>query len=151
MQPTFNGRGEHTCDAVLLNKLSVLLSHYGRGDVVVLRAPHEPKEMLTKRIIGMEGDVVARRGRSGELVHVPRGHIWVEGDNEASSNDSNGFGCVSAALIEARVCFKLWPLSEAGSVLRVEPTRDRLLHRGSCQHMERCVAEGKGVMPWHVK
>ena len=84
-------------------------------------------------------------------MHVPRGMLWVEGDNEASSNDSNGFGCVSAALVEARVCFKLWPLREAGFVRREELSRERLVHRGHSERMSSCVAEAKGVMPWHMR
>lgn len=181
MQPTFNGRGRQYNDAVLLDRWTARNLNYARGDVVVLRSPHAPNEMLTKRVIGLPGDWVRPRVAAAQLrraqgigpqdedadvfsestvkragalgsgvVHVPRGQLWVEGDNEASSNDSNGFGCVSAALVEARVCYKLWPPSEAGVVTRVEPRTDRLVHRGSCEKMSRCVAEQKGVMPWHV-
>lgn len=86
----------------------------------------------------------------GDVVHVPRGHLWVEGDNEASSNDSNGFGCVSAALVEARVSFKLWPLREAGAVHRIEPASERLVYRGTSEKMAHCVVEQNGVMPWRA-
>ena len=126
MQPTFNKRGKQNNDAVVLDRWSARTLAYRRGDVVVLRSPNAPDEMLTKRVVGLPGDWVRPRAAahafenatdssqlsaaSRDVVHVPRGQLWVEGDNAASSNDSNGFGCVAAALIEARVWFKLWPL-----------------------------------------
>ena len=164
MQPTFNKRGKQNNDAVVLDRWSARTLAYRRGDVVVLRSPHAPDEMLTKRVVGLPGDWVRPRVAAHELsasessqlvsaqnnvVHVPRGQLWVEGDNEASSNDSNGFGCISAALIEARVCFKLWPLSEAGVVENVEAPKTRLVHRGQCESMSCCVGQSKGMMPWH--
>ena len=33
---------------------------------------------------------------------MPRGHVWIEGDNESNSNDSNQFGPVAAGLIGDR-------------------------------------------------
>lgn len=59
---------------------------------------------------------------------MPRGHLWIEGDNARNSNDSNLFGPVAAGLVEARVIAKLWPLREAGLVERKEPLRDRLVY-----------------------
>ena len=162
MQPTFNARGKAHNDAVVLDRWSARSLAYRRGDVVVLRSPHVPNEMLTKRIVGMPGDWVrpraaaqasgdgASRDLLGNLVHVPRGQLWVEGDNEASSNDSNGFGCVAAALVEARVCFKLWPLNEAGFVQRRETAGERLVHRGKCERMAGVVASNSGLQPWHA-
>ena len=149
MQPTFNQRGKAFNDAVVLDRWSARTLSYGRGDVVVLRSPHAPHEMLTKRIVGLPGDWVRwRRRAGGEVIHVPRGQLWVEGDNEASSNDSNGFGCVAAALVEARVCYKLWPISEAGAVHRHEPAGERLVHRGAGERMSSVVEAGSGLMPW---
>lgn len=59
---------------------------------------------------------------------MPRGHIWIEGDNARNSNDSNLFGPIAAGLVEARIIAKLWPLQEAGLVERKEPSRERLVH-----------------------
>ena len=87
----------------------------------------------------------------GELVHVPRGHLWIEGDNEAASNDSNGFGCVAAGLVGATVRFKLWPVSEAGVVHRVEPAAERVPHRSRVDSMAGAVSMGQGMLPWHVR
>ena len=128
MLPTFNVRDDH----VLCNKLSAALRTYGRGDVVILRSP-ETNELITKRVIAMEDDIVC--SRDGEsVVEVPRGHLWVEGDNAHLSNDSNAFGCVDAGKVEARVDYRVWPLSEAGPVERVEPPRDRVYSRSAVAH-----------------
>ena len=81
MQPTFNSRGKEYNDAVLLDRWSARTLAYGRGDVVVLRSPHAPDEMLTKRVVGLPGDWVRPRSKyvgeeddSPEIVRVPRGH-----------------------------------------------------------------------------
>ena len=132
MYPTFNERGPGHCDVVVLDRWSAKQLQYKRGDVVVLRSPHDPDEMLTKRIVALPGDSVRPRAdpHARRPTHVPRGQLWVEGDNESSSNDSNSFGCVPSALIEARVCLKLWPLNEAGRVRHRELARERLAYRG---------------------
>ena len=51
-----------------------------------------------------------------QLVRVPTGHVWVEGDNGEVSTDSNHFGTVDVHAVQARVAAKVWPLSEAGLV-----------------------------------
>ncbi|KDO17413.1 signal peptidase I [Saprolegnia parasitica CBS 223.65] len=108
MQPTMNAE-DGDREIVLLDKFSVQVAHrLVRGDVVVLKSPSEPCEYLTKRLIALEGDWV--EGRSGRRVVVPAGKCWVEGDNAELSDDSNSFGCVPMALIEARVAAVVWPL-----------------------------------------
>ena len=124
MQPTFN-KTQTSNDLLLLDKLSATNRWYKRGDVVVLRSPHTPNEMLTKRVIAMQNDLVYNR--QGRLVRVPRGHLWIEGDNALNSNDSNAFGPVAQGLVQARVAAKLWPLSEVGVVSSVPPSRDRVI------------------------
>ena len=131
MQPTFNQRGSGYSDWVVLNRMSARAQRYERGDVVVLRSPTEPTELLTKRIIALQGDVVQARTGRRDYVQVPRGHLWVEGDSETYSNDSNHFGPVASGLVDAVVAVKLWPLSEAGAVERREPPRERVLMTSS--------------------
>jgi inner membrane protease subunit 2 len=154
MQPTFNARGKDTNDAVLLDRWSARQLSFRRGDVVVLRSPHEPKEWLTKRVVGLPGDWVKPRGSNGSncrTVPIPRGQLWVEGDNEHASNDSNSFGAVAAALVEARVSYKLWPLNEAGPVRRCEPATERLVHRSPCESASGATEKQIGILPWHLR
>ncbi|KAF0742558.1 hypothetical protein AaE_008607 [Aphanomyces astaci] len=122
MQPTLNRDYATTTkgDTVLLDKFSVQMLHrLVRGDVVVLKSPTDPGELLTKRLIALEGDWV--EGRNGKRVVVPPGKCWVEGDNEDVSEDSNEFGSVPMALIEARVVAILWPPSHVAKIPNALP------------------------------
>ena len=48
--------------------------------------------------MGLPGDriQVAAMGEQKEVL-VPRGHVWLEGDNKAASHDSRHYGPVPAA------------------------------------------------------
>ena len=128
MQPTLND-GAGSCDAVCLDRL--FAHSYERGDVVVLHSPTDPTEMVLKRVIGMGGDWVRRRGGDQSFVRVPAGYLWIEGDSERFSIDSNSYGAVPAGLVNARVLCKVWPLSEAGSrIRRVETPKERIIVSG---------------------
>ena len=70
MQPTFNPKGGDSRDVVLLDKLSGRRQQYGRGDVVVLQSPTAPQELLTKRVLGLGGDWVYKRGSKKDMLHV---------------------------------------------------------------------------------
>ena len=48
-----------------------------------------------KRLIGVDGDWVRPRGNRHNVLRVPEGCCWVEGDNHGVSEDSNQFGPVS--------------------------------------------------------
>jgi len=153
MQPTFNSRGREYHDLVVLDKWNARQLNIRRGDVVVLRAPHNPDELLTKRVVGLPGDCVRPRptARHGdEATHIPRGHLWIEGDNEHASNDSNSFGSVSVGLVEARVAYKLWPLSERGRIERSELSKERIVYRTSCENVAESTARSSGMLSWHL-
>lgn len=47
-----------------------------------------------KRLIALPGEWMQLPG-SSEVVKIPEGHCWVEGDNSAHSWDSRAFGPVS--------------------------------------------------------
>lgn len=46
--------------------------------------------------------------RSNTVV-VPRGHVWLEGDNAANSSDSRHYGPIPQGLIKSRAVCRLWP------------------------------------------
>jgi hypothetical protein len=48
--------------------------------------------------------------------------VWLQGDNTRNSNDSRHYGAVPVALLRGRVCFRVWPLREAGRIA-AEPHR----------------------------
>eukprot|EP01116_Phalansterium_solitarium_P017915 TRINITY_DN4557_c0_g1_i2.p1 TRINITY_DN4557_c0_g1~~TRINITY_DN4557_c0_g1_i2.p1 ORF type:complete len:287 (-),score=31.27 TRINITY_DN4557_c0_g1_i2:73-933(-) len=87
-----------------------------RGDVVVVRSPKEREALVVKRVVAVAGDAVHPRGSaddtdSGGWLTVPAGHVWLEGDNAATSIDSNHYGPVPLGLIEGRALGIVWPPS----------------------------------------
>ena len=114
MLPTFNPSG----DIVLLDRFSPrFLNNMKRGDIIVARSPTSARQTVCKRIRAVEGDHVRTGGPFREkLVTVPKGHIWLEGDNPNNSTDSRHYGTVPAALVLGRVLLKVWPPEEAGWV-----------------------------------
>ncbi|OWZ23231.1 Serine protease [Phytophthora megakarya] len=64
----------------------------------------------------LEGDVVELQPRFDEerkgKITVPKGHVWVEGDNPTCSVDSRHFGAVPVALLIGR---PFWIVSWSGN------------------------------------
>ena len=111
MFPTF-GTGTST---ILIDKLSYkpflpafLRRPFQRGDVVVCVSPAEPDKVIAKRIRALEGDVVDVDGVNGGY-KIPKGHVWVLGDNADASVDSRSFGPVPIGLMKGRIIAMLKP------------------------------------------
>lgn len=118
MTPTFNpGTETTTKDIVLIKKYNLRApSSLQRGDIVMLRSPYNPEKLLTKRIIGVQGDQIRPRDEyPRKQAKIPRNHLWVEGDNPFHSIDSNTFGPISRGLVVGKVTSVLWPLSRIGT------------------------------------
>ncbi|KAI3495592.1 hypothetical protein L1887_37937 [Cichorium endivia] len=128
MLPTFNLNGE----IVLLDRISTRYGKVGPGDVIIIRSPESPRKVVTKRIIGMEGDSVTyvvdpQNSDITKTIVVPKGHIWVEGDNIYNTYDSRNFGPVPYGLLQGKVFWKIWPTSAFGSIARRPRTVDPAL------------------------
>ncbi len=107
-----------------------------RGDVIVFRAPPEPKKFYVKRIIGLPGDTVDIDGTKITIINaehpdgfvleedfitheqkssahetVPAGHYFVMGDNRSGSFDSRSWGMLPEANIRGRALLRLLPLN----------------------------------------
>ena len=130
-------------DHILVNKLAYRTHDVRRGDVIVFTRPPAlkvttgptPRE-LVKRVIGLPGDTVeARSGavlvngrrlvepylsvgtrtdRLASPVVVPRGQVFVMGDNRSVSADSRVFGTISEETIVGRAVVTLWPPNRVG-------------------------------------
>lgn len=113
MAPTFNPGTETTKkDVVLIQKYNLKSpDSLQRGDVVMFRSPLDPEKLVTKRVVGLQGDVIIPRKKSypRSQALIPRNHLWVEGDNAFHSIDSNDFGPISQGLIVGKVVSILWP------------------------------------------
>lgn len=70
--------------------------------------------LVCKRIIGMEHDYITNE--DGKIIKVPKGHVWIEGDNKADSEDSRDYGPVPYGLLESRVFFRWWPTRRMGPI-----------------------------------
>eukprot|EP00049_Salpingoeca_infusionum_P009386 m.156510 g.156510 ORF g.156510 m.156510 type:complete len:247 (-) comp14323_c1_seq5:4678-5418(-) len=111
MEPTLNRSG----DLVLAETISTRRGKLQCGDIVVARSPRNPKVLVCKRIIGMEGDRVC----TNPTMHphrfrtVPRNHVWLQGDNLRNSTDSRVYGPVPIQMVLSRVFMRIWPPSQA--------------------------------------
>lgn len=119
------------------------LGVYNENDSVKYKLCHDVLEIgkvsFIKRVIGVAGDhVVINKGkvyvndmeleevylngietpRRGAYcdVEVPKGYIFVMGDNRGGSSDSREFGCIPLSKVEGRVTYRIWPLSAFGKI-----------------------------------
>lgn len=123
-------------DKLIVNKFIYLLEKPKHRDIVVFHPPIEERkrELFIKRVVAMEGDhffisngklyingsqiaesyIDTRnyldRHYNYTMGKVPKGTIFVLGDNRNDSNDSRCFGFVPLANIEGKADFRLWPL-----------------------------------------
>jgi len=126
LSPTYHETGGK--DYLLLSKWAPTRK-LKRGDIVSFYTPHKPDMLGIKRVVALEGDLVEVDGRrmakdevaGGRSVYhenmrmkimvpVPKGHVWVEGDNWRKSKDSNDYGAISKGLINGKAVCVLWPL-----------------------------------------
>ena len=129
--------GEH----VLVNKLAYVFGSPKPGQVIVFHPPIPTTEEFIKRVVATAGETVAiRKGhlyvdgkrvpqpyieywdtRSYAQVTVPKGDVFVLGDNRPVSYDSRYFGPVPIKSITGEAMFAFWPLSRLGAVGALEP------------------------------
>lgn len=117
-------------DQVVVDKITPRLLTPQRMDVVAASAPHS-RLTLVKRVVGVGGDTVSIEDGllhvNGKLVAekyvdhdlmdgvyfgpivVPRGTVFLLGDNRSTSIDSRAFGPVPEASVRGQVRVRWWP------------------------------------------
>ncbi|KAF8413593.1 hypothetical protein HHK36_001585 [Tetracentron sinense] len=118
MIPTFSLTGE----LILAERISTRFGKVGSGDVVLVRSPENPRKIVTKRVVAMEGHRVTflvdpKNLDRSQTVVVPKGHVWIQGDNIYASHDSRHFGAVPYGLLHGKVFFKVSYFSSLVSLL----------------------------------
>lgn len=138
MQPTLEDR-----NILLIEKISLRFGKLQRGDIVTVNVPEfldQGRETIIKRIIALENDTVEiKEGRvfvnGKELeenyivgsmtrsmdsrydnVTVPKGHIYILGDNRNNSMDSRMRGPIDIKKVSGKVLVRIFPLDEAGKI-----------------------------------
>jgi len=114
MLPTMAETGERVIENRLISP-----DKLRRGDLVTYISPIDPTRIVCKRLIGLPGDIICvdptgTYAPSTEHVVIPKGHVWLAGDNADYSRDSRLYGPVSMALIKGKLWGRVWPLSQVG-------------------------------------
>jgi signal peptidase I len=125
---------EHTIlvgDHLLINRVAYRWKQIRRGDVVSFRAPNKRDAVYLKRVIARGGDRVEFRedalfvngapvaesyvqhvcracGEHGRSLVVPRGQLYVLGDNRDRSEDSRYWGTVPEESVVGAPVMVLW-------------------------------------------
>jgi len=114
MLPTFAVQGELVIEDHITYRL--FPDSLARGDLIIAKSPIDPDNtVICKRIIGLPGDIVCvdptgEYAPSTEHLLVPKGHVWVAGDNASLSRDSRTYGPLPKGLILGRIIARIWPL-----------------------------------------
>ena len=133
MQPTLQSQ-----ERLVVNKFIYGLRDPERGEILVFEYPRDRKRDFIKRVIGVPGDTVEiKEGRvfvndqllsedyilektSGDYPKsvVPKGTIFVMGDNRNNSEDSRfaDVGFVPYELVKGKAVLVFWPIEQLKSL-----------------------------------
>ena len=125
-------------DSILVEKLSLLTMTIKRGQIIIFNSENETKDIFVKRVIGIEGDEVELKDgkvylngtelkesylkentltkpgtflSENQKLKIPKGFIFVLGDNREVSNDSRYLGLINTKEIDGHVVFRAYPFN----------------------------------------
>ncbi|XP_011295139.1 mitochondrial inner membrane protease subunit 1 isoform X2 [Musca domestica] len=115
---------------LLTERITTRFYKPNRGDIVIAVSPTNPDQYICKRVIGLPGDKIITEklteNKEDETLsktvdkytptfndeYVPKGFVWIEGDNSTNSSDSRYYGPIPLGLIRSRAICRIWPLNE---------------------------------------
>lgn len=131
----------HNGDILLVDKIGSRFRGYKRGDIVILKAPDDPKKLYVKRIIGEAGDTIKIADgkvylNNEELKEtytsinetsptsdisewtLTEGEYFVMGDNRipGESNDSRNFGPIEKERLVGHAFVRFYPINRLGLI-----------------------------------
>lgn len=126
-------------DRLMVYKLAFRVGQVDRGDLVVFNRPESIKNSqlkdFVKRVVALPGEQVqaingvvyvdnlplpeeylTRDSPTTDFdpVDVPKGQIFVMGDNRSNSRDSRSFGPIDVDLLVGEVFVRIWPIRNVG-------------------------------------
>ncbi len=137
MEPTLRSN-----NILITERISTRLQRILRGDIIIAKNPNNPTQNICKRVIGLPGDRIITKSSfhlnpfknsdssstvdstddnndkstanmlSSKIIVVPRGHVWLEGDNAENSSDSRFYGPIPQGLIRSRAMCRIWPIQD---------------------------------------
>ncbi|PVU92481.1 hypothetical protein BB561_003781 [Smittium simulii] len=107
MFPTLTGNG----DLVVIARDKLTNSKIHKGMLVESISPLDPSIRVLKRITALEGECVQldSKAEHAQKIRIPKGHVWLTGDNLQQSIDSRVYGPVSIALLKGVAKYRIWP------------------------------------------
>jgi len=131
MQPTL-----YEGDNLIVEKISPKIGRLNRGDIIVFYDINEDRQLI-KRLIAVEGDQVEikdgkvfvngeelkedyiKDGYTPQGVNpeysnlvVPKGYVYVLGDNRKNSRDSRSIGPIEVERITGKAIFRFYPFNK---------------------------------------
>ena len=107
MLPTFNEKGDIVLYDVYNYKFGK--KKYDIGDIVISICPYDNTRTVCKRIRALEGQIISVSHPLipyPQIYKIPKGHVWLAGDNNLNSTDSRSYGPVPIGLLQGRVFVK---------------------------------------------
>lgn len=115
-------------DHLIANRAAYWFSPIRRGDIVIFKYPYDNRDFI-KRVIGLPGDKIeitdGQLYRNGKKINepylreemyfdfspyiVPKGNLFVCGDNRNNSDDSRHWGPLPIKNMKAKALLIYWP------------------------------------------
>lgn len=104
-------------DVLEINKVSFIKRVIGTGGdhVLIKNGNVYVNDMKLEQPYLPEGLKTPIKGEFYDVI-VPKGYLFVMGDNRGGSSDSREFGCIPLEKVEGRVTTRIWPLSKFGKI-----------------------------------